>query len=114
LFQSNEFNAGAGVVKPKAFQVKAQNTEHSVYRTAHLQHRDICAVAAIHVEPKRDNKRAYGYAHLIAGDLDGLACSVHAKEPPKRHAHITNWPAGKDERMSVAQQLAASADLVII
>src|ERR1051326_1474420 len=86
LFHSNEFSVSAALVRPKAFQVKAQNSEHSVYRTARLLHQDICSMAAIHVEPKRDNKKAYGYAQVIADDLAGLACTVQAKEPPKRHA----------------------------
>jgi hypothetical protein len=40
-----------------------------------------------------------------------MAQRFEPSDRPKRHAHITNWPMTKKERMSVAQQIAQKADL---
>jgi len=100
-------------VRPRAFQVKAADTEHSVYRTAHLSHRQVCDAGRWHAAPQR-KKAPKGYARLAAAKAIPPLCRVEASEPPKRHAHMTDWPATKEERMSVAQQIAASCELCLV
>jgi hypothetical protein len=113
IFYTKEFDSGTNSVKPAAFLVKEASTAHSVYRTANLEHSLICAAGDWLVAPPR-KKPIYGYAHVVVTDVTERGCTVQASEPPTRHAHITNWPGTKAERLSAAQQLAGAADLCLV
>jgi hypothetical protein len=50
-------------------------------------------------------------AELSVEQITAIGLHVESAEPPPRHANIMDWPMGKDERMSKAQELAAVAIL---
>jgi hypothetical protein len=50
-------------------------------------------------------------AELSVEQITTIGLHVESAEPPPRHANIRDWPVGKDERMSKAQELAAVAIL---
>lgn len=113
LFNTNEFQPAKGIVRPIAFLVKDRATEHSVFRTEKLVHALVCALGTWRVCPQR-KKEFYGYARLRASDItdETLLLKPDERGMPKRHAVITEWPASKEERMSIAQRLAARAEYV--
>ena len=94
-------------------KIRGVMTQHSVYRTAHLSHSDICSLGKWRVAPSR-NKAPYGYAQTTVGHVLVHGRKVEPSEPPKGHAHITNWPMTTEERLSVAQQIAEGANLQLL
>jgi hypothetical protein len=91
--------------------MKDAAAEHSVFRIASLLHQDICGLGTWRVCPTR-KKNFYGFASLRVEAILRIGPVVRSDEPPKRHAIIHQWPATKEERLSVAQQLAAEAEYV--
>ncbi len=55
----------------------------------------------------------YARADIPALAVYELSLNINPDEPPPRHASIVGWPPEKHARMSLAQQLAASATLVV-
>jgi hypothetical protein len=108
LFASKEFKLDRHEVRPVAFIVKNEHTEHSVYRIDGLSHDLVCALGDWRVVPTR-RKNHYGYARLNVGEARANGVGVYAKERPKRHAYIADWPLTKPERLAVAQSLAAAS-----
>lgn len=56
----------------------------------------------------------YARADIPALAVFELSLNIYPDEPPPRHANLVGWPPEKHARMSLAQQLAASATLVVI
>jgi hypothetical protein len=59
----------------------------------------------------RNNEKIVARADLHVSDVRNVGLIVERKEPPRRHAAIVGWPVDKSGRMSLAQQLAAVAQL---
>lgn len=91
--------------------VKDPSDDYSVYRIAHLWHAAICCLGDWRVSPGRQ-KDFYGYARLAVDAVLRIGPSVVPREPPRRHGCIIGWPKTKEERLLVAQRLAAASDYV--
>ena len=110
ILHSGDFGVQPPRVKARALEPSPKDNETSVFRTIGLTEAGIWQLATNHVDGPRGLCRARADLQVRAAVNIGL--SVEPKEPPPRHANIVKWP-GKDERMSLAQRLAAEATLVI-
>lgn len=81
----------------------------SLFRTEALDEATVWEIGTKEVAPTRGPVLARGdLAARAAFDLNLL---VVRSEPPPRHVEIVKWPADKDARKSLAQLLAAEAEL---
>jgi hypothetical protein len=112
LTQSNHFTASTGRVSMRAFLPEGQPNayETSVFRVQELTETQIWNTGDEYVAIPR-GKPVYARAELAVKTITNMRLRVISAEPPPRHAVIVNWPAAKDERMSLAQLLAADATL---
>lgn len=62
---------------------------------------------------KVSGRTLHARADLSVSTVFEIGLQVEPDEPPHRHANIQGWPENKPEKMSLAQQLAAGALLVI-
>ena len=54
-----------------------------------------------------------GRAEIKAQDASDVGLGIEPDSKPPRHANLVGWPNEKHERMSMAQELAARASLVV-
>jgi hypothetical protein len=117
LTESGHFVASARRVKPKAFEPKYDEKrarfETSAFRTDGLDEPGVWAIGAIHVASTR-GKPVQARADILTEKIRRSALDVSTDEPPVRHVVIVGWPNDKDARMSLQQQLAADARLVLL
>lgn len=111
LFQSKEFSREKRIVKRFAF-MPARDGATSVYHTTGLSTEEISELSRIHVEPERQ-KAAYGWAEIQVEAVRAVHLELDYNNDPPRHINLTGWPDEKDHQISIAQQLAASASLVL-
>jgi hypothetical protein len=52
-----------------------------------------------------------GRGDILQGDVEKTKLYLDHNNIPLRHANIAGWPPDKDERISLAQELAAAASL---
>jgi len=106
---------------PKAFLPRNidGSREVSVFRINGLSSEQIWEIADKHVLPNLPAVES-GAARKIHGRADIVASAVLTKgldiEPddiPPRHANITGWPSELQEQLSLAQELAAAAVLIV-
>jgi hypothetical protein len=86
--------------------------ETSVFDADGLNDIEIWEIGRIHVAAAR-GKRVYGHGEIARTTIEGQGLSIERTEPPIRHCDIRGWPPpeDKEERMSLAQHLAADATL---
>lgn len=96
-------------MKPRAFL--PLDGETSVFRTQDVSEPEIWQLAVVHVEPTRGRCLARG--DLTAALVYGVGLEVMPDDEIERHAVINGWPAEKDEQLTLAQELAASATLAV-
>jgi hypothetical protein len=77
-----------------------------------LNRDEIWELGQINVAVPR-SKTLYGHAELFTVDVVSQGLTVSRSEPPERHCDVVDWPTEKEERMSVAQELARVARLVL-
>lgn len=111
IFHRNQFDAQASRVKPRALEPASGDSTTSVFRVIRLAERSIWGLARRYIEPTRGP--TLGRADFIVSAAQRLGLDVRASEPPPRHTVLSNWPAEKHARMSLAQRLAAEATLVV-
>jgi hypothetical protein len=112
IFARSQYSAESGRVKPRALEPSPADNATSVFRTLGLDEISPWALARLYVEQGRE-RAALARADLTVSAVDRFGLSLVAVEPPPRHANIVGWPEEKSARMSVAQQLAATARLVL-
>jgi hypothetical protein len=114
LVDAQHFSASKNLVKSRAF---LPGFYQDVYSTSTfdvdgLSRDDIWELGRAKVAVPR-NKTLYGHAELRTADVLGVGLAVARSQPPERHCDIVQWPAEKEDRMSVAQELARAAQLVL-
>lgn len=108
--QSNHFRHD-GSVKARHYEPEFNHSEGrfetSVWRSEGLTDNEIRQIAQEHIIDK--GRKCYGITRCRAAGPIGLRLQVIVDEPPPHHAVIVGWPGEKEERQSLAQELAASA-----
>ena len=56
----------------------------------------------------------YGVADVKAGVFRGVNLTISAENLPSRHTNINGWPVDKARQLSIAQELAAEAVLILV
>jgi len=56
----------------------------------------------------------YGVGDIEAGVIERVNLTISPDKLPSRHANINNWPADRARQLSIAQELAAEAKLILI
>jgi hypothetical protein len=110
LRQQNHYTASMGRVKPRAFHPHPNDGKTSIFRVQGLTDGEIWALGDKHINLP-SGSALLARAELSVEQITAIGLHVESAEPPLRHANIRDWPVGKDERMSKAQELAASAIL---
>lgn len=82
----------------------------SVFDIDLLADQDVWEIGRAHVAEPR-GKTVHGHAEVESKTAIALGLSVVRSEPPPRHCDLTGWSNEKQERMNVAQELAATATL---
>ena len=116
LTQSNHIRRLDQTVSPRAFD-PPHDLRLSVYRTDGLSTEKVWEIGQVHVvERMTPPRNLYGMGSIKASAVRAVHLDVEPEEGPPRHACIFGWPdgpEGKPERMSLAQELAATATLVL-
>ncbi len=58
-------------------------------------------------------RRLYGVADIKAGVVEGVELKTDPDPVPCRHADIVGWPEEEAKQLSIAQKLAAEANLTL-
>jgi hypothetical protein len=82
----------------------------SVFDTDGLDDEAIWDLGAVHVAAGR-GAPVYGHAEITRAKIEAQSLSIERSEPPVRHCDIVGWPAAKEDRLSLAQELAAASKL---
>ena len=112
LVEEGHFAVSKRRVKPRAYQPSREDNQTSVICADNLGEALIWETGDVYVAPIR------GKPILARGDLATRhirAAGLHVVRDDEfpGHANIAGWPTAKDEWKSKAQQLAASARLVL-
>ena len=100
-------------MKARALEPSVQDNATSVFRILALTDAAIWSLGQDHVANPR-GATIYARADLIVAAILGVGLHVDPAEPPPRHANIVGWPTEKHASMSLAQQLAAEAVLIML
>ena len=99
------------VVKPQAF-MPPRDLKLSVFRIDNLSEPEIWKIGFKKVIDKMNQpKNLHGRADIQALNILGISLQINPDNIPPRHANIIGWPELKEERKSIAQELAAKASL---
>lgn len=96
-------------IRHQAFLPSSSNPKLSVFRIFGLSDQEIWTLAVEKVETIR-TKRVIARGDLsIAQVTDRQLVVQPDADPTSRHANIVDWPADRDERATLAKDLAALA-----
>jgi len=110
ITQKSYFRPSDGTVKHNAFMPN-KNGETSVYRINGLTNQEIWAIGDRFVGAVI-GKPILGHAEILADSILSKNLSIISKpKPHPLHADIMNWPESPSEKKSLAQKLAAGANL---
>jgi len=99
------------IVKPPAF-MPPPNLKLSVFRIDNLSEPDIWKIGIEKVINKMNKPtNLHGRADIQALNIFDSNLQIEPDNIPPRHANIIGWPELKEERKSIAQELAAKASL---
>jgi hypothetical protein len=99
------------VVKPQAF-MPPSDFRLSVFRIDSLSESEIWKIGFKKVISKMNQPRTlHGRADIQASSIMENNLQIDPDNTPPRHASIIGWPELKEERKSIAQELAAKASL---
>ena len=112
LLSKSHFSISSSRVKPRALEPSSRDNSTSVFRIMNLNEDQIWRLARAFVS-NPTGRSLYARADIPALAVYELSLNIHPDEPPPRHANIVGWPPEKHARMSLAQQLTASATLVV-
>ena len=105
----SDFRPSDMAVKPRAFQPFGGET--SVFIINELGENETWDLAVSHVEPSRGRVLARG--DVRSEIIGAVGLEVSDDPPPFRHALITGWPDDKAKQISLSQEIAAAANLVL-
>jgi hypothetical protein len=114
LVDQQHFSASKNLVKSRAFLPAPYQDGYSMstFDVDGLSRDSIWELGHTNVAVPR-NKTLYGHAELRTADVLGLGLTVVRSGPHERHCDVVDWPAEKEDRMSVAQELARVAQLFL-
>ena len=99
------------IVKPQAF-MPPSDLRLSVFRIDNLSELEIWKIGFKKVIAKMNQPRnLHGRADIQALKILENNLQIDPDNIPPRHANIIGWPELKEERKSIAQELAAKASL---
>ena len=114
LTQSKHFARVKNEVKFKVF-MPPKNLKLSVQRIDELTPDEVWVLGKQVVsEMPEPNPPLYGVADIKAGVIERVNLIVSPDKFPSRHANINKWPSDIAEQLSIAQELAAEAKLILI
>ncbi len=113
VFSSSQVSKQKGVVKPSAFEPWPTTKNTSVFRIQSLVDKEVWALSADFVEPKR-NKLTVARGDLHASSVLEQGLTIQPTlEPHPRHANIENWPTDEIEIKQKTVELSKAAKLVL-
>jgi hypothetical protein len=111
LTHSKWFKAEENMVKHHAF-MPPPNLMFSVFRIDRLTEFEIWKIGLEKVIALLPGKpKLYGRADIKALHFLGCKLQIDPDDNPPRHANIIGWPTEKEEKKSIALELAANASL---
>jgi hypothetical protein len=111
ILSKEHFRSSNNTIRHNAF-MPARTNDLSVFRTQGLNKAQTIELGVEHVAPVR-NKPILGYAELIAAEVFSRRLRIIGTEiPHPRHANVTNWPGGLEDRV-IAGYMAAVSTLVL-
>ncbi len=113
LPENSYFLRSKNEVKPKAF-MPPPDLKLSVFRIDELSLEQIWDTGEKEVIQEMPvTKVLYGLAKIKVLKVHEENLSVDPDNIPARHANIVGWPEDKGRRLSIAQGLAAEAELIL-
>jgi len=112
LTQSKHFARIKNEVKPKAFMPPI-NLRLSVSRIHGLALEEIWDIGLAVILDMREQKTLYGVADIKAKTVEKEKLTILPDKLPSLHANVVGWPEDVAEQMSIAQELAAEAKLIL-
>lgn len=109
LVKRDEFLPESGRVKPRALEPWRRDLRTSVFVITGLAEDAIWELGRRHVEPTRGPVLAR--ADLAERAITQVGLRLERDDNPPRHASIAGWPSDKHAWRSIAQELAAAAEL---
>lgn len=106
LTSSGHFARGKKRVKGAAF-LPAADKLTSTFHTTGLDAEAKWRLGDAHLA----GRHFYGSGDVTVGDVRAVGLDVDPNYEPERHVGIWGWPNERQEQMSLAQQLAATATL---
>lgn len=120
LFSSRHFKVKPteSFISERAFRPDDDEPEPSVFRTTGKSGQEIWEVGVRYVLPERQAANSKAKIHARADFNAAAPISLGLRvepdpPPPPEHFLLKGWPSGKDERMQIAQELAARAFLFV-
>jgi hypothetical protein len=108
------YSRDKNIVKPQTF-MPPRDLRLSVFRIYNLSEPEIWEIGSIKVIGKMNPPRnLHGRADIQASNILDNNLRVNPDNTPPRHANIIGWPELKEERKSIAQELAAKASLRLL
>jgi len=99
-------------VKPVAFLPRDDNLRLSVFRIDGLTEGEIWEIGE-EVVARPAHRNLHGRGDITASIVQTQGLHIDPDNNPRRHADITWWPEDKPKRLEIAQELAASATLIL-
>jgi len=113
LPEDSYFSRTKNAVKPKAF-IPPTDLKLSVFRIDGLKPEEIWEIGQKHVIDNMPKpKILHGRADIKVSKVQERDLSVDPDNEPIRHANIVGWPEDLGRRHSIAQELAAEANLIL-
>ena len=109
LFSHNHYSRQKNIVRPAAFLPPPDSDILSVFRTSGISKSEIWEIGD---DVGRASQRIlHGRADIVALQVQKQGLFIDPDNNPPRHANITGWSLEKPKRLSIAQELAAVAEL---
>ena len=112
ILVERHFSVAKNLVKYNAFMPALWNGvwSTSVFDADGLLDGELWVLGASHVAAER-GKPVYGHADVSTEVVERTGLLVERTESPPRHCNIVAWPAAKEDRISVAHDIAAESIL---
>jgi hypothetical protein len=113
LTSSKHYSPQMQSVRPAAFLPPPPEYHLSVFRIYGLTTEDVCQIGQRKVISNMPGRTLHGYANIVAQSFQDANLTIDPDNNPARHASVVGWPEDKQQQVSIAQELAASASLVL-
>jgi hypothetical protein len=111
LTSKNHYSRRDNRVKPTAFLPPKERLMTSTFHTTSLSEHEIWALGEAHIGPSRN---VHGRGDITVADVTTVGLGITPDYQPARHVDISGWPEEPEERLSIAQHLAARATLSLL